>query len=139
MRLGGRRRSGEGPGRRRRFGRAALLPVAAALLVLVVAPVAGAVAARSYEGSLAGQLRQGELAFQQGRQQLTDGYKKQDPGLVRQAAASFAASLARFQRLPARSMTWARRPGARRPPSSARGSPRWARWCGWGCTSTRRP
>jgi hypothetical protein len=99
MRVGGRRRSGGQPGPRPRIGRPALAAIAAALVLLVVTPVAGAVAARSYEAGLAGQLRLAELAFQQGRQQLAAGYQRQDPGLVRQAAASFATSLDRFRRL----------------------------------------
>jgi hypothetical protein len=62
----------------RALGRPGLVAIAAALAVLVVVPAAVAVAARSVEAGLVGQLRQGEVAFQLGRQQLSDGYRKQD-------------------------------------------------------------
>src|SRR5207247_1217987 len=66
---------------------------------------AGAVAARAVEAGVARDLRQGQAAFQAGLRQLEDGYRQQDPRLVRQAAGSFRASLGRFQDV-ARQTRW---------------------------------
>jgi hypothetical protein len=85
-------------GRRRRI-RPAPLAIAVVLGLMVVLPVAGLAGSRVVEADLAGQLRQGQLAFQQGQKQLENGYKDQNPRLVKQASASFARSLSRFQEI----------------------------------------
>jgi hypothetical protein len=86
-----------GPDSRPRRRLPALGVVAAILLVAVILPAAGGIAAWAVETRLTGELRVGQSGLNQGKSLLTDGYKRQDPGMVARAANSFAASLGHFQ------------------------------------------
>jgi hypothetical protein len=88
--------------------------LAVLLVVLVVLPGVGGVAGWSFESRLTGELRAAQGSLVQAEHQLADGYKRQDPNLVRLAAASFTTSLRDFDDI---SRQTAQLGAAARPPS----------------------
>jgi hypothetical protein len=59
----------------------------------------GAVAARNLEATVIIDVQRAQADLERGRQQLEDGYRRQDPGLASQAFSSFSSSRERLRRV----------------------------------------